>query len=728
MTTDKTKAAFDPLDMGNYKVEKLPKMQKSKFEIWMARLGGPLAIAAFVWICWFCHIGFIDNLDTGLLASTAQKRLDALGLAGFIRANYAMLAIFVASLILWMTEAIPNYLTSLVLILLTVLFNVTSQKEALAQLGHPVMWLNILSFVLASMLVKTQFAKRLALAFVIKFGKSAKGVLWSFLVINLVLSAFISATTVKATIMLPIFMVICAIYGASGGHRNNFGRNLVIQNLFQVNIGANAFYTGSGAHLLAISLIAGFVGSCDFGYKEWLVAVGPMSVIILVVGLILGMYVFFPMKKEEQVPQIEGGIDRLKGELAAMGKMSVEEWKAVVIFLIVLFLWVTKGTFHEIDETIVALIGAVLALIPGIGVVKWNDVDIPWHLMLFSAGAYVLGSGHLPDDVFRTGIPVQDHPDDGVRPHRPGRGEAFQLPAHEPRPSGGDAHRALLRAPLQQQARRAAVQHEPIQPDRCLQVRHHDDDLLLAAHPGLRRDRAQVAAHHAGTVLVFRITHCHFELVEKSNYIWTMVIDWEMIIRLLLGGLMGGVIGLEREFRAKEAGLRTHFIVALGSALFMMISQYAFSGRFDAARVAAQVVSGIGFIGAGVIIFQKNVVRGVTTAAGLWVAAAIGLACGAGMYVVAGAATLMTAVCLETMHLVHRYVAEKMVDVTLSTDGETDPLAVLEMVKKSKLNVESYSFSGGKIHLSLRMRAKDSLETLSNFVNKMEGIKIEDLY
>ena len=198
-----------------------------------------------------------------------------------------------------------------------------------------------------------------------------------------------------------------------------------------------------------------------------------------------------------------------------------------------------------------------------------------------------------------------------------------------------------------------------------------------------------------------------------------MVIDWEMIIRLLLGGLMGGVIGLEREFRAK---------VALGSALFMLISQYAFEGRFDAARVAAQVVSGIGFIGAGVIIFQKNVVRGVTTAAGLWVAAAIGLACGAGMYVVAGAATLMTAVCLETMHLVHRYVAEKMVDVTLSTDGETDPLAVLEMVKKSKLNVESYSFTGGKVHLSLRMRAKDSLETLSNFVNKMEGIKIEDLY
>ena len=120
MATDiGTKAAgtFDPLDMNNYKIEKLPKMQKSKFEIWMARLGGPLAIAAFVWICWFCHIGFIDNLDQSGLAATAQKRLGVLGLDGFIRANYAMLAIFVASLILWMTEALPNYLTSLLLIL-----------------------------------------------------------------------------------------------------------------------------------------------------------------------------------------------------------------------------------------------------------------------------------------------------------------------------------------------------------------------------------------------------------------------------------------------------------------------------------------------------------------------------------------------------------------------------------------------------------------------------------
>ncbi len=385
--------AFDPLDMNNYRVEKLPKMEKSTFEKWLARVGAPLALIVFVLLYWVFPIGFIDHLDTTTLAETAAKRFSELGSEDFLRANYAMLAIFVMGIILWLTEAIPNYLTSLIIILATVVFGVTSQKTALAQLGHPVMWLNILSFVLASMLVKTQFARRMALAFVIKFGKSASGVLWSFLIINLILSAFISATTVKATILLPIFMVVCAIYGASNGNRNNFARNLVLQNLFQVNVGATSFLTGAGANLLAISLILGFFEGSSFGYSDWLMAITPMSLIIMVVGVFVGTYIFFPLKKEERVPQIPGGTERLRQELKAMGKMSLEEWKSVAIFCLVLLLWVTKGTFHEIDETMVALIGAILALLPGVGVVKWNDVDIPWHLMLFSAGAYTLGSG-----------------------------------------------------------------------------------------------------------------------------------------------------------------------------------------------------------------------------------------------------------------------------------------------------------------------------------------------
>ena len=201
-----------------------------------------------------------------------------------------------------------------------------------------------------------------------------------------------------------------------------------------------------------------------------------------------------------------------------------------------------------------------------------------------------------------------------------------------------------------------------------------------------------------------------------------------MIFRLFAAGLMGGLIGLEREFRAKEAGVRTHFIVALGSALFMIISQFAFEGRqHDAARVAAQVVSGIGFIGAGVIIFQKNAVRGITTAAGLWVAAAIGLACGGGMYPVAIAATLLTVMVLEMMHFVNLHYNEKTVDLVLSPDKPYDLPALPERLKKEKITVESYSIQGGKVRLTLRMRQKDYLTTLRKLMDTLEGFTIDEM-
>ena len=94
----------------------------------------------------------------------------------------------------------------------------------------------------------------------------------------------------------------------------------------------------------------------------------------------------------------------------------------------------------------------------------------------------------------------------------------------------------------------------------------------------------------------------------------------EISLRLFMVLLLGGIIGIEREYRSKDAGFRTHFLVALGSALFCVVSQYGFGFDLkDSSRVAAQVMSGIGFLGAGTIIFQKNVVRGLTTAAGLWV-------------------------------------------------------------------------------------------------------------
>lgn len=145
---------------------------------------------------------------------------------------------------------------------------------------------------------------------------------------------------------------------------------------------------------------------------------------------------------------------------------------------------------------------------------------------------------------------------------------------------------------------------------------------------------------------------------------------------------------MEREYREKAVGFRTHFLVSLGSALFMIISAYGFEGvlsddfqspiRLDVSRIAAQVVTGIGFIGAGTIIFQKNTVRGLTTAAGVWVTAAIGMACGGGMYLLATVSTIMVLVGLEAFnYFLHRFDARRNLKQNEDTDapalqGESD--------------------------------------------------------
>lgn len=114
-----------------------------------------------------------------------------------------------------------------------------------------------------------------------------------------------------------------------------------------------------------------------------------------------------------------------------------------------------------------------------------------------------------------------------------------------------------------------------------------------------------------------------------------------MALDLVLASLLGFFIGLERKFRDKEAGVRTHTIVSFGSALMMVISRYAFDGKADPARVAAQIVAGVGFLGAGIIVYRKNIVHGLTTAAGVWATAGIGMACGGGLWTVALAATVI---------------------------------------------------------------------------------------
>jgi len=213
----------------------------------------------------------------------------------------------------------------------------------------------------------------------------------------------------------------------------------------------------------------------------------------------------------------------------------------------------------------------------------------------------------------------------------------------------------------------------------------------------------------------------------------------------LAAGALGGIIGLEREYRAKEAGFRTHFLVGVGSALFMVLSQYGFMDllaenqglniRLDPSRIASQVVSGIGFIGAGTIIFQKHMVRGLTTAAGVWVTAAIGMTSGAGMYVLATAATVLVLIGLEAMNFALRRMGNRNINVRFTAPDKASVDAVIDRLGSLGAEVERFKMeekhsAAGSIftaEMEIKMRRKSYHRRLNDLMREFQGVVIEEI-
>ena len=160
-----------------------------------------------------------------------------------------------------------------------------------------------------------------------------------------------------------------------------------------------------------------------------------------------------------------------------------------------------------------------------------------------------------------------------------------------------------------------------------------------------------------------------------------MILNFDFVLRLLVAGILGAIIGLDREYRAKEAGYRTHFLVSLGSALIMIVSQYGFQEIIKESS---------GFIGAGTIIFQKQIVRGLTTAAGIWATAGIGLAVGAGMYTIGIAAVILTLIGLELLSYVFKSVGMKSSMITFSTDNKNTLKKIADKFNSKDYLIVSY--------------------------------------
>ncbi|BFH60015.1 MULTISPECIES: MgtC/SapB family protein [Paenibacillus] len=204
----------------------------------------------------------------------------------------------------------------------------------------------------------------------------------------------------------------------------------------------------------------------------------------------------------------------------------------------------------------------------------------------------------------------------------------------------------------------------------------------------------------------------------------------EYIIRLAVAGLLGAIIGLERELRAKEAGLRTHFLVSVGSALIMLVSQYGFSEvlgmdhvALDPSRVAAQAVSGIGFLGAGMIIIERKMVRGLTTAAGVWATSGIGLTIGSGMYAAGISATILVMIGLELLSMIFK--TGRALNISFELESKESVQPILESLALRKISISSYemvqdSEHPGMYHLKIEGKAKHNgtlQELLGDFDN-----------
>ena len=224
-----------------------------------------------------------------------------------------------------------------------------------------------------------------------------------------------------------------------------------------------------------------------------------------------------------------------------------------------------------------------------------------------------------------------------------------------------------------------------------------------------------------------------------------MVSNYEILFRLFLAAVLGAVVGLEREVHGRPAGIRTYLLLCMGSALIMVVSELLFFKyeakgltdilRADPGRIAAQAITGIGFLGAGVILRYKDTIRGLTTAAAIWVACAVGLAIGAGFYLFGGAVTGLTLVSLVGLKALERRLKKDWYkEMTVVARDEAGQLnRIQEIITKNKFEIVNFGLKKDlerqevRASFLLRMRTVHPSREVLQEVFAMEGVKSVDL-
>lgn len=212
--------------------------------------------------------------------------------------------------------------------------------------------------------------------------------------------------------------------------------------------------------------------------------------------------------------------------------------------------------------------------------------------------------------------------------------------------------------------------------------------------------------------------------------------QWELLVRLMVACVCGCIIGVERSFRQKEAGIRTHVILALASALIMVVSKYGFfdladtNMNADGSRIASNIVTGISFLGAGVIFVRGGSIKGLTTAAGIWATAGIGMALGAGMYTIGIACTVGLIIIQLLLHKFMPFsenMETNIITIKIS-EGSQALDQITEELTKAGISVTGIRFKKQdngitKAELTVRAKKKTSMKAVLELINSNEAIQ-----
>ncbi|MDU2063221.1 MAG: DASS family sodium-coupled anion symporter [Sporomusaceae bacterium] len=308
------------------------------------------------------------------------------GFEGLSQVGHRALALFAGIFILYLTEALPLPVTSILVVPSAVLMGIVNLKGALEGFASSSVYLLVGSFVLAAAMVKTKLAERITYMILLKIGSSTRNITFGVMVANICLAFLVPSSTARTAILLPVCLSIIHILKGDEQGRSNFAINLLLTLAFTNATISAGIMTATVPNPVTVDFIIK-AGGPAIGYMDWLIYGFPPALLMTLATWWLIQIIFKPEKAE-----LTGGIAFVHEQIQKLGVMSQAEWRTAAVFVLIVAAWAT-GSMTKIDATVACLAGIVLFFLPRFGVLNWNDANksISWQVVLICGGGISLG-------------------------------------------------------------------------------------------------------------------------------------------------------------------------------------------------------------------------------------------------------------------------------------------------------------------------------------------------